>query len=217
MGPNAADGAALVAAAVQAAIRESAPRRTVAAVAAAVAGTVLAASKQVPATVHKERAQDAPSVAEVSDDPAELLDKLRSVRRAQRQRKKQKRRDAKQAALDSQRLSTTAAQHDPAESGTNASTAGQGAELGGTPAAVPAPVLEESPGPASPARLTGLALQQLPGSEADTALDGLSASSVGTMCAPASDASSAGMLRHGRRATARHAPYGGTFTGPGRQ
>ncbi|CAK0862539.1 unnamed protein product [Prorocentrum cordatum] len=98
MSANAADGPSLVAAAVQAAIREGAPRRTVAAVAAAVAGTVMSATARpsVPATMHKERAQDAQGKAEDSDDPVQLLEKLRAVRRAQRLRKKEKRRTAKQ-------------------------------------------------------------------------------------------------------------------------
>ena len=96
MSAIAADGPSLVAAAVQAAIREHAPKRTVAAVAAAVAGTVMSAAVRpsAPATLHKERAQDAQGKAEDSDDPAQLLEKLRAVRRAQRLRKREKRRMA---------------------------------------------------------------------------------------------------------------------------
>jgi len=99
----AADGAALVAAAVQAAIRERAPRRTVAAVAAAVTGTLVSATARPcpAATVHKARTLDAQGNAEVVDDPAQLLATLRAVRRAQRQKKKERRRAAKaKAQLD---------------------------------------------------------------------------------------------------------------------
>ena len=149
MSPNAANGASLVAAAVQAAIREGAPRRTVAAVAAAVAGTVLSAGAQVPATKPVVRTPNAQSNDdECSDDPALLLEKLRSVRRAQRQRKKQKRREAKQAAADSQR-SGSSAQHDNAVP-INASTAGQCTEVGASSVAVPAPVPPRSPVATSP-------------------------------------------------------------------
>ena len=100
MGYNAADGAALVAAAVDAAIRASAPRRTVAAVAAAVAGTVLsaAAAPRQPATKPQVHTQDPQSATLEADSPDKLLASLRAVRRAQRLRKKQRRRDAKQAA-----------------------------------------------------------------------------------------------------------------------
>ena len=104
MGYNAADGAALVAAAVQAAIHGGAPRRTVAAVAAAVAGTVMsaAAAPRRPATMPQVHTQDAQSEAHEADSPELLLASLRAARRAQRLCKKQRRREAKQAAGTSQ-------------------------------------------------------------------------------------------------------------------
>jgi hypothetical protein len=229
------DGAALVAAAVQAAIRERAPRRTVAAVAAAVAGTVLSAAARPagPATLPKVRTQDAQSNAGDSDDPVQLLEKLRAVRRAQRARRNQKRREAKQAALDSHRPSLSEPQPG-ADVSRDDGTAGQSAEPGGALAAVPAPVpqLPVANSPLQPggdlsqqlasgeALLSGLVLQQLPTSAAETALDDLSeCSHASTMRPPASDTASAGMPRHGRHATShRHMPYhGGTPTVPGRQ
>jgi len=142
----AADGAVLVAAAVQAAIRECASVRTIAAVAAAVAGKVVSATARPasrPATVPKVPTLDAQSDIDVFDDPAQLLEKLRSVRRAQRHRKKQRRREAKQAALDSP-PDATIAQHNDADS-PDASTAGQRAGTGEPLAAAPAPVLARSP------------------------------------------------------------------------
>ena len=71
-------------------IHAHAPRRTVAAVAAAVAGTVLAtpARPAQPATLRQTRAQDAQSHAEDDGDPVQLLANLRAVCRAQRKRKK---------------------------------------------------------------------------------------------------------------------------------
>ena len=107
MSYNAADGAALVAAAVQAVIRERAPRRTVAAVAAAVAGTVMSAAASPPAARPQMRTQDAKSETLEADDPEKLLASLRAVRRAQRLRKKQRRREAKQAAGISLRVAET--------------------------------------------------------------------------------------------------------------
>lgn len=101
MGPLAADGAALVAAAVAAAIRERASLRTVAAVAAAVAGRVLEAARpDLPAAVPQARTQDAQSAAGETDDPAQLLETLRAVRRTQRKKKKERRRAAKLETRD---------------------------------------------------------------------------------------------------------------------
>jgi len=137
MSYNAADGAALVAAAVQAAIRERAPRRTVAAVAAAVAGTVMsaAAAPARPATMHRMRTQDAQSETLEADNPDKLLASLRAVRRAQRLRKKQRRRDAKQAAG----MSPSAAEIlQPSADVKDDDAAGLCAEHVGAPAAVPA-------------------------------------------------------------------------------
>jgi hypothetical protein len=139
MSHNVADGAPLVAAAVQAAIRESASVRMVAAVAAAVAGKVLSAAAQPTwhATKRKEHTQDAPMVSE-ADNPEQLLATLRAARRAQRHRKKQRRREAKQAAISPPPAED--AQQNFAETLQSAGTAGQRAEHVGAPAAAPAPV-----------------------------------------------------------------------------
>lgn len=121
----AADGAALVAAAVQAAIRERAPRRTVAAVAAAVTGTLVsAAARPCVATKPKVCTQDAQSAAGETDDPAQLLETLRAVRRTQRKKKKERRRAAKLEARDN--------------SDQKADVADQSAQIEGTVAAVSA-------------------------------------------------------------------------------
>jgi len=98
MKPQAADGAALVAAAVQAAIQAGAPRRTVAAVAAAVAGTSLSAAARSTPTETRARVPplDPQKPAEESGDAAQLLERLKAVRKAARLRKKQRRREAKQ-------------------------------------------------------------------------------------------------------------------------
>ena len=162
MSPPPADGtaAALVAAAVQAAIREGAPRRTVAAVAAAVANTAMSAAAQPTrrATMPRVPAQEAP-VSSEADDPELLLASLRAARRAQRQRKKQRRREAKQAANAPLPVDNTqqaiAGTHD------NADTAGQSAEQLGVPAAVPAPV-PDSPVVAMSEQRMGLKLQRQP-------------------------------------------------------
>jgi len=97
----AADGPALLAAAVRAACLAHAPRRTVQAVAAAVTGVLAhpktAAAEQAPATgtpVRSHRA--ATQEKEAGTSPEELLRTLRAVRSAQRKRKKERRRAAKQ-------------------------------------------------------------------------------------------------------------------------
>jgi hypothetical protein len=86
------DGASLVAAAVRAAILAKAPRRTVAAVAAAVAGVFghqPTARKPSPTLVESAGADVAP--AETGASPAELLQALRAARQEQRKRKKARR------------------------------------------------------------------------------------------------------------------------------
>jgi len=89
MSSHAADGAALVTAAVQAVIQAGAPRRTVAVVAAVVAGTSLSAAARATSPVTKAKAQppDPQSTAEEAGDSAQLLASLLAVRRAQRLRK----------------------------------------------------------------------------------------------------------------------------------
>ena len=92
MNLSAADGAALLAAAVQAAIRERAPTRTVAAVAATVAGTFVsaAARQSPPATRAQARTMDAERAnADVeADDPVQLFASLRAHRRTQPSKEK---------------------------------------------------------------------------------------------------------------------------------
>ena len=176
MSYSAADGASLVAAAVQAAIRERAPRRTVAAVAAAVSGTVLSAAARpfAPATMHKERAQDAQGKAEESDDPGPLLEKLRAVRRAQRQRKKEKRRAAKQAASEPPVppcASLDGPQHCVGAIHPIAGAAGPSADFGGSLVAVPAQAPARPPDH-SPSTDLGLAPQLLPAPHAASSAAG---------------------------------------------
>merc|ERR1712110_1221948 len=116
-----------------------APRRTVAVVAAAVAGTLLpAAARSTPSVAHA-RAQppDAQSAAEDPGDSAQLLESFRAMRRAQCLRKKQRRHKAKQAAQISQRLAPSETQH-VVDVSSEAGAAGQCAELQGVPVAVPA-------------------------------------------------------------------------------
>ena len=101
MSHHAAHDAALVAAAVQAAIRERAPRRTVAAVASAAVGA-LAFGADRPTPLPKANAvhtRDAQGEDVADGEPALLLASLRAARRAQRLRKKERRRVARQAAL----------------------------------------------------------------------------------------------------------------------
>lgn len=96
----ASDGPAFVAAAVRAACLAHAPRRTVQAVAAAVAGVFAhpPAARAAPPTVAEvpTRAHRAAEPAE-GKTPEELLEALRSARVAQRRRKKERRR-VRQAA-----------------------------------------------------------------------------------------------------------------------
>jgi len=129
-----ADGAALVAAAVRSAILAKAPRRTVAAVAAAVAcalvrGPTKAATPRPDAGARARAPQDAgPEVA--ADDAPALLAALRSARCSQRRRKRERRRAGKEAA-------------GPATSGTEV-TAPAGGDLGGD-CLTPAPISGEAP------------------------------------------------------------------------
>jgi hypothetical protein len=138
----AADGAVLVAAAVQAAIRESASLRCVAAVAAAVAGKVLSAAAQpTPAAKPKKHTPEPePNLLDEANDPVKLLATLRAVRSAQRARKKERRRAAKQAATNHDAPSPQnddVAQSRPVASPTE-DAAGKDAESRGVSAAKPA-------------------------------------------------------------------------------
>ena len=115
-------------------LQNGTPRRTVAAVAAAVAGTALfaAARPTQPATRAREPPLDTLSDAEGNaGDPAQLLASLRAVRKAQRSRRKQRRREAKQAAQNAQRPAPSETQLG-ADVSHAAGTAGQSAELGGS-------------------------------------------------------------------------------------
>ena len=202
MSYSAADGYALVAAAVGAAIREKAPKRTVAAVTAAAVGAVLSASaRPAPAAAmpkaHPPKAPNLPDNAD--DDPAHLLATLRAVRSRARVRKKQRRREAKQAARNSQDLSTEA-QHF-AEPSLHSGTAGLCAEHVGASAAVPAPVPESLSAAASTRQPCGLPLQHV---------DRDMLSLLGIDDDSASNATSAGMIRQSRAASDfRHSPYSG--------
>ncbi len=99
------DGAALLAAAVSAACRAKAPRRTVQAVAAAVTGVLMRPSAAAVPRPNAAVPAGAQSPAEDDGDPALLLDTLRAARRAQRTRKKERRKAARQAASNALRSS----------------------------------------------------------------------------------------------------------------
>ena len=142
MSQTAADGAVLVAAAVQAAIRERASLRCVAAVAAAVAGKALSAAAQpTPAAKPKVHTPEPePNMLDEANDPVKLLATLRAVRAAQRARKKERRRAAKQAATNHDAPSPEnddVAQSHPVASPTE-DAAGKVAESRGVSAAQPA-------------------------------------------------------------------------------
>jgi hypothetical protein len=97
----AADGPALLAAAVRAACLAKAPRRTVQAVAAAVA-SVLARPANLEAAPKMVPAMHAGSLRRPSEDaggasPEELLAALRAAKSAQRKKKRERRRAAKRA------------------------------------------------------------------------------------------------------------------------
>ena len=93
---KAADGAALLAAAIKAAVSARAPRRTVQAIAAAVTAVVLrpdAPASTVTDTRVSAEVPDAPSVSE-----EDLALRLRQARAARRRAKRQRRQAAKAAA-----------------------------------------------------------------------------------------------------------------------
>ena len=129
----------------------------------AVAGTVLSAASRPTPSVTRAKVQpsDALNAAEDAGDPAQLLASLRAVRKAPRLRKKQRRREAKQAAQNAQCPAPSETQLG-ADVSHAAGTAGQSAELGGVHAAVPAPVPESSLAAVPPTQTSGLTLQQLP-------------------------------------------------------
>jgi len=110
---SAADGPALLAAAVKAALSARAPRRTVAAVASAVT-RALAPTKTAPVTpptkATPERADEQPAeekaIAETS--PEDLLQALRHARRAERALKKARRRESKVQTPTAPKTTTTA-------------------------------------------------------------------------------------------------------------
>eukprot|EP00928_Gymnodinium_smaydae_P092396 TRINITY_DN7626_c0_g1_i4.p1 TRINITY_DN7626_c0_g1~~TRINITY_DN7626_c0_g1_i4.p1 ORF type:complete len:199 (+),score=17.91 TRINITY_DN7626_c0_g1_i4:298-894(+) len=111
---SAADGPAFLAAAVSAAIRAKAPRRTVQAVAAAVASVFVrpATTRATPRTRAAEPAGAQGRACEEDGDAAVLLDTLRAARSAQRRRKKERRRAAKAAAASESRDLQGAADQD---------------------------------------------------------------------------------------------------------
>jgi len=165
---SAADGPALVAAAIRASIQSKAPRRTVAAVAAAVASVFRRplAARATPPTGPVEMPTDtqrAPGAGH-DDSPEELLTALRTARRAQRRRKKARRRVARAGtganAEDPPQTSALACpreQQTESASGAPAAsdgehlhlalTSGGGSGLGATPALLPAdaPTTDQPP------------------------------------------------------------------------
>ena len=102
IGAMSADGAALLAAAVSAAIRAKAPRRTVQAVAAAVTGVLTRPACATPAAERRETAKPDnlnSKKLDANEVSAEtLLAALRASRRAQRRRKKERRRASKKVS-----------------------------------------------------------------------------------------------------------------------
>lgn len=79
--------------------RNKCPRRTIKGTAAASIGAVLRhAAEAVPRSGPQAQSAATQCPAILSSDASELLEKLRSLRRAQRQRKKERRRLAKEAA-----------------------------------------------------------------------------------------------------------------------
>ena len=155
------------------------------------------------AAMPKAPSPKAPNLPDnADDDPAHLLATLRAVRSRARVRKKQRRREAKQAARNSQDLSTEA-QHF-AEPSLHSGTAGLRAEHVGVSAAVPAPVPESSPAAASTRQPCGLPLQHVDHHDGLASCLGLSDNDL------ASNATSAGMIRQSRAASdCRHSPYSG--------
>jgi hypothetical protein len=124
---SAADGPAFLAAAVSAAIRAKAPRRTVQAVASAVAGVFArpATARAAPRMRATEPAGAQSNAGKEESDPVELLHTLRAARAAQRRRKKERRKAAKAAAVTQPSLSPEGA-------------AGHGVDSGEVPTLAPA-------------------------------------------------------------------------------
>lgn len=219
MSLSAADGAVLIAAAVQAAIRERASNRCISGIAAAVAGQVVtristgqAAARQQPAARSKERWRDP---AEEANDPAELLASLRAHRRAVRAKKKERRRTAKLAAAGAHVPPTDDVASRPAVEilESLAGAAGSCADLGGGPAAMPAQAPEAPTAPSPPLALSGatpLDTLEMLANHATAAVsvealptdDGDSIASFHTLRPPQSDVSSCISL--GREASPRN-------------
>ena len=184
------DGAlecALLAAAIKTVCQASQPRRTILGVAASVASALM---RPRDVAVHgKVAAVPARTPAQVVDnsDTAVLLDSLRAARRAQRIRKKERRRVAKQAA-EAQRQSTP----DDHQS-SNVGAAGQCADLGGDSVAEPALAPEVGSVAGSPTQQEP-SNNQRPSPDGAGALDACSSAS-GTLRAPSLSCASSGTLR----------------------
>jgi hypothetical protein len=146
----AADGPAFVAAAVWAACLAKAPRRTVQAVAASVAGVFAhqhASAKAATDVKVKPATQCTTGLVGHDENMPALIEALRSARRAQRQRKKERRRAAKAAAAvapDSTAVAESAAATDT----TAAEVGGAGTAI--APQAPAASSLQEGPPNALP-------------------------------------------------------------------
>ena len=100
----AADATALLAAAVRAAILAKAPRRTVAAVAVAVAGVLVrptACAAPTPGATRPASTQGATEHPLAGTSPEELVNAIRLARRAQRRRKTERRQATKATAATS--------------------------------------------------------------------------------------------------------------------
>jgi hypothetical protein len=198
----------LMAAAVQAAIRERASNRCISGIAAAVAGQVVtristgqAAAPQQPAARAKERRRDP---AEEADDPVELLASLRAHRCAVRAKKKERRKAAKRAATGDDSAAGNCADH----VGGSAVTPALALQSLEAPALATA---GEPPGILAPSVLAPGVLPD----QADSALnrDELSNSerSAPSTARPAASEISAGVLpgRYTANTTARPQPYRG--------
>ena len=111
----AADGPALLGAAVRAACLAKAPRRTIQAVAAAVAGVLVRPGLPVatPGPSGSKLPCETGTARECTTDPSDLLEALRASRRAQRKRKKQRRRNAR-ASISEAVVAPTEDEDDPA-------------------------------------------------------------------------------------------------------
>ena len=199
MGAMSADGPALLAAAIRSAIQAGAPRRTVQAVAAAVAG-VLVRPPAAAAEPHTDAAAPAGPAgpAEGEADPAQLVSRLRAVRRSQRMKKKERVRAAKQAAAEAQ--SPEPLQPVGPSDSIPEDAAGQCPGAEGAPAAAPA---RSSSSPVH--TVTAQAPPSAQGSE-ETAQTMRAPSASTSIVGPSASAASAGRERHsGRRRGGR--PY----------